>query len=934
MLTEFARGTEGYRAPELLAEPHGTFSDRTDIWGMGCILYELAVKNKVFRLDHDVREYWATNSNLMIQLHESVDSKCQTLVTTLIQLMLHRDSKHRPTAEKLSTLFVSLANANGPDTATLEPEHSLFANIPEPFSRNPDPESYSPSVMVGPTTVPINFMLPYERNPDFVGRDDLLIELRQKLCNKSVHNYNHRIAIYGCGGIGKTQIAIEYTYRYATFYKHVFWISAKDQSALLDGFQEIADVTKCAQPSLQPNDQAKVVLGWLREHDNWLLVLDNLDDISVAKGYLPKMSEGGHTLITTRDPFSKDIPAQGVELPLFGLQEAIDLLRLRSEIEPSKFIPEIASEIVHELGRLPLAIEQAAAFIRRALKGLQEFLFVYRKSRKAFLHRKLPSNDSYPNSLASTFLLSFNKLKETESGLRATKLLQILSFLNPDGILIDILRLGSQQPNHPLHELLSDELMFYEMVETLEQFSLVRRSKGDMITVHRLIQVVVKDDLTESEISVLRGNMVDMCNLVFPQELMIGKPFSNDIRPLCRILSVQFLSPLMDAAEIGNEKVASTLRRVGWFLEKDGKYDDSERLVEQSIIVYKQLLGEECENTLTSMSRLAVIYRCQGRLKKSESLSRQVLEVCERVLGEEQPATLQTQHSLAVTYWSMGRPGEAEVLQEKVLKARERVLGADHPETLVTKHSLSLTYWSMGKLKEAEALQSSVLEARKLILGPEHDHTLTSKNALASTYWSMGKLEEAFDLQEKVLEARERILGEEHPDTLMATQDLASTYWSMGKLGEAETTQKNVLETSQRVLGDEHPHTLRATSNLALTKQDQNDLKMAEDLGWKALRSLERILGSEHRWTLDAQSNLADTFWKQGMTEKAIILKERATALSLRVFGDEHPATSKRINQLREWKGISVLFQFLKNRFYARWRSIMHHTSCQMQISL
>src|SRR5271156_2932700 len=133
------------------------------------------------------------------------------------------------------------------------------------------------------------FMMPYDRHPHFLGRDDLLSLLRQKLQQTNPKEYNHRVAIYGIGGVGKTQVAIEYVYRHERDYNNIYWISASDQAALLSGFQEIAAKTGCLSgvtEGLKPTKVAENVLSWLRLQENWLLVIDNLDDVSVADGLL------------------------------------------------------------------------------------------------------------------------------------------------------------------------------------------------------------------------------------------------------------------------------------------------------------------------------------------------------------------------------------------------------------------------------------------------------------------------------------------------------------------------------------------------------------------------------------------------------------------------------------------------------------------------
>jgi hypothetical protein len=222
-----------------------------------------------------------------------------------------------------------------------------------------------------PPTVPPRpkvFMMPYDQNPHFLGRDAFLLVLQTKLRETKPKQYNHRVAIYGMGGVGKTQIAIEYVYQHETTYQDIYWISAADQTAFLSGFQEIAQRTGClnGRIALEPIQLAKEVLSWLRTQENWLLIVDNLDDEGIADGLLPETRKGGHVLITTRNQTTKNIPAEGLEVPVLCENDAIDLLCIRSEATDSA-MPSfrcVVSEIVQELGYLALAIEQAAAFIR------------------------------------------------------------------------------------------------------------------------------------------------------------------------------------------------------------------------------------------------------------------------------------------------------------------------------------------------------------------------------------------------------------------------------------------------------------------------------------------------------------------------------------------------------------------------------------------
>ena len=174
------------------------------------------------------------------------------------------------------------------------------------------------------------FIVPYQRNPHFKGRSDLLTKLHSKLCETLPDQYNHRVALFGLGGVGKTQLALEYVYQHweSQMYERVYWVSAVNQATLFSGLQEIGLRTHCVPDNtdLKPLDIAAKVLRWLNAQEKWLLILDNLDDVTVVDGYLPDTAPERHTIITTRNRHCDDIPSEGLEVGVLGITEATQLL--------------------------------------------------------------------------------------------------------------------------------------------------------------------------------------------------------------------------------------------------------------------------------------------------------------------------------------------------------------------------------------------------------------------------------------------------------------------------------------------------------------------------------------------------------------------------------------------------------------------------------
>ena len=477
------------------------------------------------------------------------------------------------------------------------------------------------------------FIVPFERNPYFTGRKDFLCRLNQTLLDESSKRFNHRVALYGMGGIGKTQTAIEYIYSNRSFYERIYWITTGDQNALLSGYQKIAEKAnlKSLVDMSNPFDIAEGVIRWLSEKPSWLVVLDNLDDIIVAADLLPPTGSQQHTLITTRNPNSRDIPAEGLEVPLFGEVEALELLHTLSDIplksdKPDDASPE-AHEIIKELDCLPLGIAQAAAFVQKISGDFRTFLDDYKENRKEVNAWISKANRSYPRSVAATSLMSLNVVRHDCP--IAVELFQVLSFLNPDGILIEFLQAGAETFRDDLKNVLLSRIQLSSVLIELEKFSLLKWNRiTKTLLIHRLVQSVVMDEMSDSDSTTFRTTVINLCDRLFPQE------WTNENRELCRRYVGQVMRPLLDSKVIRTKKSANVLYRVGWFLRDDGKFNDSERLSLQAVKINTEILGNEHHGTLATMHNLASTYWAQGRNAEAATINEEVLEKRRRILGD------------------------------------------------------------------------------------------------------------------------------------------------------------------------------------------------------------------------------------------------------------------------------------------------------------
>ena len=659
------------------------------------------------------------------------------------------------------------------------------------------------------------FIVPYERNLHFKGRSDLLAKLYDKLFESIPDQYNHRVALHGLGGVGKTQLALEYAHQHwkKQTYERVFWVSADSQAALLADLQKIGARAHCVSniKDLNPLDIAVRVFRWLNKQEKLLFVLDNLDDMSVideVDGCLLDMAPRRHMLITTRNEHCDDIPAKGLNVQVLEVSNAAELLLTRSQVdtggEAQEAILKAAEEIVTELGCLPLAIEQAAAYIREASHDILQFLPSYRKNRK-YHHKRTPRRSRmYSKSLATTWSMSFQQAQENNEG--AAHLLKLLAFLNPDGVLIDFLEAGKESLTPELRELVADRTRLYDALAELTRFSLVGRHDevSPHITIHRLVQSIIQDDMSSSEFDAMTAMVLGLCDSAFPISVS-GRWETVELRQLGRAYQKQVIVPLRVMGQRTSETLWKLLLRLGTFLKHDGNYQIANEFLAKALEITTSLNGVAHSDTLCVAAELAATSRYQGRWEDAQRLQERALELRKKLLGQEHPDTLGAMTNLANTYGDQGRWEDARRLQERALELSEKLLGQEHPDTLGAMANLASTYGDQGRWEDAWRLQERALELREKLLEQEHPDTLFAMTNLGILYRKLGMISRSIGLLETAVHKQAEKFGTEHPTTLWTKFSLATSYEADGKLDDAIALFESTLESQKRVIGEQHP---------------------------------------------------------------------------------------------------------------------------------
>jgi tetratricopeptide (TPR) repeat protein len=695
------------------------------------------------------------------------------------------------------------------------------------FSSNQAEEQHTlvndPAVDAKPTSInkandaasPRIWSMPFTRNPYFTGRDDLLTRLHTILANGKQAALSQPQAISGLGGIGKTQTAIEYAYRYRDDYNAIIWLKAESRETLLSDVPTLAQLLNLPQQADQGQEQVvEMIKDWFQSHTGWLLIFDNADDLAMIRDFLPAGGQG-HILLTTRSQVTGNI-AKRIDVErmvteegtlfllhragLLDLDTALDAI---SEVERAK-----ARELIEEVGGLPLALDQAGAYIEETQCGLAGYLQLYRTRQAELLKRRGRLVTDHPDSVDTTWSLSFEKVERANPV--AADLLRLCAFLDPDVIPEELITKGASELGHVLKAVAVEPIRLNEAIADVRTYSLLRRNPDHTLTIHRLVQAVLKQGMNKNTQRRWAERAVRAVNQAFPEV-----EYSTWLQCQHYMPQVQTCAALIDQWGMTFPETAQLLMQAGNYLVESAQYAQAEPLYLIALAISEKMMGPEHSDTASTLHNLADLYEDQGKYEQAEPLYQRALAIREKMEGPEHPNTATTLHELAILYWRQGKYEQAEPLLQRALAISEKTKGPEHPDTAATLHQLAVLYADQGKYEQAEPLYQRALAIFEKILGPEHPDTGTTLHALAVLYVYQGKYEQAEPLMQRALAISEKMEGPDHPSTADTLYALAVLYWWQDKYEQAEPLMQRALAISEKVLGPDHPNTVLMRKNYA-----------------------------------------------------------------------------------------------------------------------
>ena len=751
--------------------------------------------------------------------------------------------------------------------------------------------------------------VPSARNPHFTGRDELLDQLMQQLSPTEPGQpmalrraaLTQAQVIKGLGGIGKTQIAVEYAYRARELgrYTHTLWIMASSEEAILMSFAALAELLP-GVASAGETEQRKLVaavIRWLEQcKEPWLLIVDNADDLSLAQPYLP-LRGNGSVLLTTRASAVGWL-APSLEVDTMGMMEGIELLLRRAQRFAGATEEEIneAGNLVAALAQFPLALDQAGAYIEETGCSLGDYLQLYQAHRRTLLAWRGRQATRYPASVATTWGLSFQRVEQTNPA--AADLLRLCAFLAPDAIPEELLTGGAPYWPAALQEAVTDRLSFNQMLEALLAFSLVKRLAEDrLLSIHRLVQVVQQERLSAEEQGQWAERLVRAVHVVFPHEPQEVASWQACLRYLDQ---VQACDTLIREQRLLLPEAAELLDWAGTYLCERALYSLAEPLYQQSLSIWEQQAEPQPASKVQSLNHLADLYVSQGKYAAAESLYHLAVPIIEQQVGAEHPLLVDALKGLAHIYSNEWKFAMAEPLYQRALHMWEQQGGPEHPLLVNVLTGLAFVQMQQGKYAEAELLQGRALRIRERQLGPEHIQVAFPLLGLAQITVEKGEYARAEPLIQRALRIRERQLGPEHPLVAMALHALAEMLAGQGNDAEAEPLFQRALRIREEQLGQEHPDVAQSLRGLANLYTRQGKYMEAEPLYVRALRIVEQRLGPEHLETASVLHDFAGFQQVQGRTQEAAIMYQRALTTREHVLGPDHQLTLDTRARLQE----------------------------------
>ncbi len=745
-----ALGTWSYMSPEQANGKEVT--PAADLWSLGVVLFEMVTGKRPFR------------------------AKC---VPALIRRILEAEPPPLGAGGPQLARIVARALEKTPElryASAREMQEDLLEAADALAGGEPDTLREMPAAPAARLEPPLLHNLQFSPLGELLkGRNEELQALAQTLAEDGPSGLQ-ALVLHGLGGIGKTRLAIDYAWRFGRRYQAALFILADSPDGLNSGLAALARADLLDLPERNHPAEHEVigaVLRWLREHPGWLLILDNVDTkearLAVTK-LLPALTSGRVLITSRRRDWPAGVRRRAIDHVLLEPAAEFLLERTGEDRKREADDAEQALRLAELLDGLPLALEQAAAYIVHTQISLAEYLTEWERASEGVLGWYDEAVMQYPAPLAVTWHRSFQQLAPT-----AQAVLRLASLLAPDPIPVEMFESGQEvvrQASSLLFEETGQEISLRKVRDDLAELrslSLVS-GQGQLFTVHRLMQEVMRNQIPEE----MRPAWIELTLTLFqytsPPEDSSSWPTWDLLRPH----AAQIIA-LADAERpIGKSEVMLSWLKtsLGCLLLEKSLYADAEPLLREALELDRRLFGVEHFEFAIGLKNLAYLLRSTDRFDEAEPLTRESLEIDRAWFGERHPVVATDLNYVGLILMDTGRQTESEEMLRQALLIDEESDGETRSAIARDLHNLALLLKSTGRTSEAEPLIRRSLELSREVHGENHPKTARKMQILAGILRDLGRPDEAEPLARQALEIFAGILGPDHPQTQSARHDL------------------------------------------------------------------------------------------------------------------------------------------------------------------
>ena|GEM_PF-296267 len=652
--------------------------------------------------------------------------------------------------------------------------------------------------------------VPHTRNVNFTGREDLLRDLRTKLVSGELAALTQ--AISGLGGVGKTQLAVEYAYRHSQDYSFVWWVRAETLETLAADYAALA--SRLGLPERDLADQRAIVAAvrrWLETHGGWLLVFDNVPDPENVRDYLPTAGSG-HVIVTSRYPNWRGV-AGVLPVTKFNRQESVDFLLRRTGWTDRTG----ADQVAEALGDLPLALEQAGSYMEAARRSFPQYLELFRTHRSELLRRGAPSTE-YPYTVATTWDISFHSVQEESPG--AADLMRLCAFLAPDAIPRRVLTQGAQHLPRALAAALAEPVAYDDAVAALRRYSLIE-ADSEALSVHRLVQAVVYDWLPQDARTTWAEAAVRLLDGAFPFD-------SDDVRTWgeCSLLLPHALAAAGhgERLKVAPEATGRLLNQAGLYLKGRAQFAEAKQAFERALAIDEAAYGPNHPTVARDVNNLGLVLRELGDLAGAREHIQRALAIDEAAYGPNHPTVAIDVNNLGLVLRELGDLAGARAHFERALAIDEAAYGPNHPTVAIDVNNLGGMLQDMGDLAGARAHFERALAIAEAAYGPVHPTVAIRVNNLGGVLQDMGDLAGARAHFERALAIDEAAYGPVHPTVAIRVNNLGMVLRELGDLAGARAHFQRALAIDEAAYGPVHPTVAVDVNNLGMVLRELGDL--------------------------------------------------------------------------------------------------------------